>query len=158
MKPVPLLGLLAMALLGCRGAGEPAPLGRLAFIRGDSLYVQSLPDGRAHLLAVGRGLAQPRWSASGEWVASHAGAALRISRIDGSGGQDLAPQVADFAWAPGDDRIAYIAEGNLVVTRAGGMGAVLVARTREPGPTALVTPSFGRRLLLTHRQDGRALG
>ncbi|HEX9105566.1 MAG TPA: hypothetical protein VF832_00020 [Longimicrobiales bacterium] len=135
-RPVALLavGLLALAALGCRRA-EPAPLGRLAYVRGDTLYVQALPDGAAHELSVGRGLTQPRWSPSGDWLAFRRNDSLRLERSAGglgSGGQTLAgPEATAFAWAPADDRLAYVGGGNLIVARAGGMAVVLVERTRD---------------------------
>ncbi len=141
-----LLLLLGVAASGCRRA-EPAPFGRVAFVRGDSLFVQALPDGQARVLAVGRALASPRWSGTGGWVAFLQGDSLRLERSDGSGGQTLAGGHPDaFAWAPTDDRLAYVAGGNLVVARAGGMAVALAERGREAAVEGVAWSADGQWL------------
>jgi len=123
--------LAARAATGCRRA-PAAPLGRVAFVRGDTLFLQALPGGRLEVHGTGRQLAAPRWSPSGKWLAFRAADGLHLSRVDGSGGQTLAgPETTDFAWAPSDDRLAYVAGGNLIVARAGGMAVALAERTRD---------------------------
>ncbi len=142
---LPLLPLV-LAAVAC-GRQEPAPLGRLAFVRGDTLFLQALPDGQPRVHGTGRNLAAPRWSSSGEWLAFRAADGLHLTRSDGSGGQQLAgPEATAFAWAPTDDRLAYVAGGNLIVARAGGMAVALVERTRDASTEGLAWSADGQWL------------
>lgn len=151
------MGVAIVALgAGC-AREEPAPLGRLAFVRGDTLYAQALPSGSAHIVAVGRGLAQPRWSPTGAWLAFHLGAELRVMPVAGTGGQKLAAQAGDFAWAPTDDRLAYVAEGNLIVARPGGVGVVLAARAKEGSVEGVAWSPDGTRIAFGLRPGAGAV-
>jgi hypothetical protein len=126
---------------------QAGPLGQVAWISGDSLYAQALPVGKTRLLGVTAGLRGPVFSPSGRWLAVRAHDGLRLVRTDGDGGEKLAgPEATACAWAPSDDRIAYVAGGNLLLTRAGGIGTVLVDRTGAPAVTSVAWSPDGQWL------------
>jgi Tol biopolymer transport system component len=104
----------------------PGPgLGRLAYIQRGDLWVETLPDGKAQQLTTDGLHTQPRWSPSGEWLAYRDGDdQVWVTRSDGSDGHPLAEgRVSAFAWAPGEDSLAYILDDHeLRLTGAGGTG------------------------------------
>ena len=127
----------------------PTPnLGKLAYVQGGDIWVkalrrgsgQALPDGELqHLTTDGRNQ-EPRWSPSGQWLAFRKGDhQVWLMSADGNGAQVLneGAAVAAFAWAPADDRLAYVASGEMRAIDADGTDPVtLVPQSlpdRDPG-------------------------
>lgn len=117
--------LLVSTLAGCMGTLEggiertPTPrqesaLGLLAYVQGGDIWVKdlrtSLDAEPVRLTTDGRN-AEPRWSASGQWLAFRKGEhAVWLSRADGSAAQPVEQgTVSLFAWSPTADRLAYSA-------------------------------------------------
>jgi len=108
-------------------ARSPTPgpgLGRLAYIQGGDLWVKDLPDGQPRRLTSDGRNREPRWSPSGRWIAFRKGDyQVWVMRADSGAAYPLnqGRAVGAFAWAPTDDRLAYVApDGALVVASAGG--------------------------------------
>ena len=55
--------------LALPGWGAEAPLGTIAFIQRDGLWIRDLPNGKPERLAGGAALESPRFSPSGQWIA-----------------------------------------------------------------------------------------
>lgn len=110
----------------------PAPnLGKLAYVQGGDIWVKSLPDGQPQRLTTDGRNSGPRWSPSGQWLAFRKGDyQVWVMRADGSDAHALndGRTVGAFAWAPGEDRLAYTwGEEDLQAVNADGTGkAVLV--------------------------------
>ncbi len=131
----------------CRGTPQAGPLGQVAWVSDDSLWARALPTGKPRLLGVAAELSRLVYSPSGRWLAVRARDGVRLVRTDGAGGEKLAgPEGTAYAWAPTDDRVAYVAGGNLLLTRAGGIGTVLVDRTRAPAVTSVAWSPDGQWL------------
>jgi Tol biopolymer transport system component len=113
----------------------PGPdLGKLAYVRGGDLWVKTLPDGEPQQLTTDGLNTQPRWSPSGEWLAyCHGDDQVWAMRSDGSDGHALAEaRVSAFAWAPGEDSLAYILDDHeLRLTDAGGIGDQTLVASEE---------------------------
>lgn len=143
-------------------APEPAATqGVLAFVRGGDVWVQALPgDEPRRLTADGRSQ-RPDWSPSGEWLALRKGDGLWVMRADGSSARQIVGANPDhYAWAPGDDRLAYvhaewgqlrlISPEALANTGDGGLGDGLFEEAPPDGEWyQLLTPVW--------RQDGAEL-
>jgi Tol biopolymer transport system component/outer membrane lipoprotein-sorting protein len=151
-----LLALFAPSLLGCgtfdvkahlmrpteatataQAAFTPTPkpnLGKLAYVQGGDIWVQALPNGELRRLTTdGRNYA-PRWSPSGRWLAFRKGDyQVWIVHADGGGAYPLngGAAVSAFAWAPAQDRLAYVAAGS----------ELRVATANGDQPVTLVSPS-----------------
>jgi len=118
--------LLLSALVACRGTLEvgiertptPTPtanLGKLAYVQGGDIWVKALPDGEPQRFTTDGQNREPRWSASGQWLAFRKGDfQVWGMRADGSEAHPLneGATVSAFAWAPGVDRLAYVAGDN----------------------------------------------
>ncbi len=146
-----LLWAMACATLAaCQRTPLGGPLGQVAWVSDDSLWAQALPTGKPRLLGVAAGLSRLVYSPSGRWLAVHARDGVRLVRTDGAGGEKLSgPEGTAYAWAPTDDRVAYVAGGNLLSTRAGGIGTVLVDRTQAPAVTSVGWSPDGEWLVFT---------
>ena len=71
---------------GASGAAQPLPqMGKLAFVRGGSVWTIDLPDGRPRRLTQGADDRSPRWSSSGQWLAYVGSGGAWVVR---AGGQD----------------------------------------------------------------------
>jgi len=135
--------LLLSALVACRGTLEvgiertptPTPdLGKLAYIQGGDIWVKALPDGEPQRLTTDGRNREPRWSPSGDWLAFRKGDyQVWLMRGDGSAAHALneGRTVGAFAWAPGEDRLAYVwGEEDLQAINADGTDqAVLVPQS-----------------------------
>ena len=150
------LFLLAMLLLtmpvACQGTLEvgiehtptPTPgLGKLAYVQGGDIWVKALPDGEPRRLTTDGRNRGPRWSPSGQWLAFRKGDyQVWLMRDDGSDVHALndGRTVGAFAWAPEEDRLAYVGgEEDLQAVNADGTGqAVLVPQnpSERIGPIA----------------------
>jgi len=127
----------------------PTPnLGKLAYVQGGDIWVkalrlgsgQALPDGESQRLTTDGRNQKPRWSPSGQWLAFRKGEdQVWLMSADGNGAQALneGGAVGAFAWAPADDRLAYVANGELRAINADGTDpATLVPQSlpdRDPG-------------------------
>jgi dipeptidyl aminopeptidase/acylaminoacyl peptidase len=93
-----LLGTLATA--GCaQDRNQTAPLGTLAYIDEDTLWLRDLPDGVARPVATGRRLADPRFSITGQRISFRDGNAQRAAFRDGRPAESR--QLASRARGPG---------------------------------------------------------
>jgi len=111
-----------------------ANLGKLAYVKGGDIWVKTLPDGEPQRLTTDARNSDPRWSPSGEWLAFRKGEFKQVwvMRADGSDARSLmAVPDGAFAWAPGEDRLAYVwGEEDLQAINADGTDqAVLVPQS-----------------------------
>jgi Tol biopolymer transport system component len=119
----------------------PTPsLGKLAYVQGGDIWVKALPDGEPQRLTTDGRNQEPRWSPSGQWLAFRKGdQQVWLMSADGNGAQALneGAAVDAFAWAPADDRMAYVASGEMRAIDADGTDLVtLVPQSfadRDPG-------------------------
>lgn len=110
----------------------PANLGKLAYVQAGDIWVKTLPDGEVVRLTTDGQNQEPRWSASGEWLAYRKGEdQVHITQADGSQGHALEPgEITGFAWHPRQDILAYIAAGE-----------IWKVDTRTPEPVRLIGKS-----------------
>lgn len=134
---------------------EPPALGRVAYVQGGDIWVKQLPDGNAQRLTSDGRNSEPRWSASGRWLAFRKERSVVIEEEcdlpkpqrelcresvwqrqlwvvapdEGMAGLlNDGLTVAAFAWSPAADQLAYVdATGALRVTAATGGRAVKLA-------------------------------
>ena len=134
-------------------------LGQLAYVRGGDIWIMTLLDetSRPQRLTTDGHNREPRWSASGRWLAfrkeratssaefpaATPGFGISVLRrqvwliqADGTGEHSLnqGAAVEAFAWSPTDDRLAYAtAGGGLSTINADGTGLVtLIAESPSP--------------------------
>ena len=139
----------------------PTPaLGKLAYIQGGDIWVKALPDGEPQRLTTDGRNSQPRWSPSGEWLAFRKGEyQVWLISADGKDTHPLHEGIAvdAFAWAPADDRLAYVAGGELRAVNADGSDpATLVSQTlpeRGPGRTGRIAWSPDGNWIAWERQE-----
>lgn len=90
----------------------PTPdLGKIAYVQGGDIWVRALPDGESQRLTTDGRNREPRWSPSGQWLAFRKGDyQVWLMRGDGHDARPLneGRTVGAFAWAPGEDRLAYV--------------------------------------------------
>jgi Tol biopolymer transport system component len=127
----------------------PRPsLGKLAYVQGGDIWVkalrrgsgQALPDGESQRLTTDGHNQEPRWSPSGQWLAFRKGEhQVWLMSADGNDARSLneGATVGSFAWALADDRLAYVANGEVRAINADGADpATLVPQSlpdRGPG-------------------------
>jgi Tol biopolymer transport system component len=105
------------------GIGEQVvAAAEVAYIQGGDLWVKSLPDGEARRLTHDGRNRQPRWSASGEWLAYLKGGdfpQLWLMRRNGEDAQMIidAQSGAEFAWSPSADVLAYVSGDGIALWR-----------------------------------------
>lgn len=129
-----------------RPPASPA-LGKIAYVQGGDIWAKELPDGQPVRLTWDGNNSEPRWSPSGEWIAfrksyvlpspSTTPGTVWVMRADGSDPRPLEEGrwQASYAWAPLDDRLAYV---------TGGFGSLVV-----------LDVATGQRRELTPATDGR---
>ncbi|HTX37997.1 MAG TPA: hypothetical protein VME43_23365 [Bryobacteraceae bacterium] len=109
-------------LLGAIGAGWVAgqESGRagdtLAYGAAGSLWILDLPDGRARQVASGAGIASPRISPSGQWIAYHQGERAQVVAREGGAPAGLGTGAAQ--WRFGRDELLMEEENGLSVFSA----------------------------------------
>ena len=118
---------------------QPSPtpttsLGKLAYVKGGDIWVKALPDGEPQRLTTDGRNREPHWSPLGKCLAFRKGDyQVWLMRDDGSAAHALneGRTVGAFAWAPGEDRLAYVwGEEHLQATNADGTDqAVLVPQS-----------------------------
>jgi hypothetical protein len=137
--------LLLFTPVACRGTLEvgiertptPTPsanLGKVAYVQGGDIWAKVLPDGEPQRLTTDGRNQEPRWSPSGQWLAFRKGDyQVWLIRGDGSAAHALneGRTVEAFAWAPGEDQLAYVwGEEDLQAINADGTDqAVLVPQS-----------------------------
>jgi len=113
----------------------PTPsLGKLAYVQGGDIWVKTLPDGEPQRLTTDGRNSAPHWSPSGEWLTFRKGDyQVWLISTDSNGAHSLneGAAVDAFAWAPTDDRLAYVAAAGLQVISA-----------HDATPVTLVLPSL----------------
>jgi len=106
------------------------PTPKLAFIRGGDLWTLDLATRQERRLTSGETYRQPRWSASGRWVAFFK-EDRSLWSIPAEGGQPkpvTTGPVKAFGWSPAADLLVYVtSDGTVRVARADGAGARLLA-------------------------------
>jgi Tol biopolymer transport system component len=153
---VALAGLSVGLLVACSGSdqtvGEKEPtgtaapeptvtsgvgLGKVAYVQGGDIWVKALPDGEPLRLTNDGINSEPRWSQSGQWLASRKGDdQVWVMGADGGSAYGLSDgaSVTAFAWAPTNDRLAFAVGGALAVVNADGSNRQeLVAGGGGPG-------------------------
>ncbi len=115
----------------------PTPsLGKLAYVQGGDVWVEALPDGEPQRLTTDGRNSTPRWSPSGEWLAFSKGDyQVWLMSADGNDARSLneGATVDAFAWAPADDRLAYVAAAGLQVISADSATPVTLVPPSLPG-------------------------
>ena len=115
----------------------PTPsLGKLAYVQGGDIWVKALPDGEPQRLTTDGRNSVPRWSPSGQWLAFRRGDyQVWLMSADGNEAHSLneGAAVDAFAWAPADDRLAYVAAAGLQVISADGATPVTLVSPSLPG-------------------------
>ena len=115
----------------------PTPsLGKLAYVQGGDIWVKTLPDGEPQRLTTDGRNSTPRWSSSGEWLAFRKGDyQVWLMSADGNSARSLneGAAVDAFAWAPADDRPAYVAAAGLQVISTDGAAPVTLVPPSLPG-------------------------
>ncbi|MGA9350022.1 MAG: hypothetical protein WBW48_14635 [Anaerolineae bacterium] len=115
----------------------PMPsLGKLAYVQGGDVWVKALPNGEPQRLTTDGRNSKLRWSPSGEWLAFRKGDyQVWLMSADGNEAHSLneGAAVDAFAWAPADDRLAYIAAAGLQVISADGATPVTLVSLSLPG-------------------------
>jgi|GEM_PF-541085 len=115
----------------------PTPsLGKLAYVQGGDIWVKALPDSEPQRLTTDGRNSTPRWSPSGEWLAFRKGDyQVWLMSTDGNSARSLneGAAVDAFAWAPADDRLAYVAAAGLQVVSADGAVPVTLVPPSLPG-------------------------
>ncbi len=105
-----------MCLLAAMAGGATECLGRVAVVRADGLYVQSVPDGAATRVATGH-TARPCWSNSGRWLAfddEQPGVLVVDSLRPGAVPRRIpAAYSVDCDWSPIADVLAFCGDGGL---------------------------------------------
>ena len=110
--------------------------GRIAFIRDGDVYTLDLATGAERRLTADGVSAEPRWSASGHWLAFFKGRDVynqgTIWVAAAGGGQSRriadAQRYGQFAWSPASDLLAYrTADGGLSIESADGSTKQLLA-------------------------------
>ncbi|HXF60925.1 MAG TPA: hypothetical protein VNK95_04870, partial [Caldilineaceae bacterium] len=122
------------------GAGGQAAAAAVAYIQGGDLWVKTLPDGEARRLTHDGRNRQPRWSASGEWLAYLQGEdfpQLWIVRRNGKDAQMVmdAQPGAHFAWSPSGDVLAYVSGNGIALWQpVGATSTPLVTKEMPQSP------------------------
>ena len=115
-----LLGSLGSARLAAQQ--QVPPLGTLAYVQADGLWVRELPDRRPRQVAAGARIVSPCFSPSGRWILFTSGEILHVVsreggsaiRLEGRGGQ---------WWPDRDDLLVEQSAGLGVFTAADGWKA-----------------------------------
>jgi Tol biopolymer transport system component len=109
-------------------------LGKLAWVQDGDIWIRVLPDGGPVRLTEDGRASEPRWSASGEWLAFRRDVEVWLIRADGRDAYpvDSRGVIDAFAWSPVDDRLAYVA--------GSGMLKLEVVRPGDPQPLTLLPP------------------
>jgi Tol biopolymer transport system component len=134
---------LATAIATLTTPSVSPALGTLAYVQDGDLWVRTLPDGQAQRITTDGRNAEPRWSPSGGWIAFRKDESqVWVVRADGSAARPLSGGglVGAFAWAPGRDRLAYVAGSTALrlVDADGGRPDTLVpARQAAGGPSEI---------------------
>ena len=85
-------------------------LGRVAYVHGGDIWLKALPDGEAQRLTSTGTNSEPRWAPSGQWIAYRSND--QVGLIDSQGEKahvlNSGDRVDVFAWAPTEDRLAYV--------------------------------------------------
>ena len=89
-------------------AQAAASLGMLAYVEGDTLWLRTLPDGTARLLAAGQRIANPKFSATGQsisfrdgdvaWIVSMAGKVRRAPAPAATAEAAMDESRTQYAW------------------------------------------------------------
>lgn len=110
-----LLALTACSpLKGARADdSSAADLGKVAIIQDGDIWVKSLPDGEPQRLTSDGNNSNPRWSASGQWLAYHHGESQQIKVLNEEGQPFSVPAASGpFAWSPALDQLAFLNDSN----------------------------------------------
>jgi Tol biopolymer transport system component len=113
---------------------RPQSLGFLAYVQSGDIWIKDLPDGESVRLTDDSLSSSPRISPSGRWLAFRKGDGhVWIVKTDGQSANLVYPEkVTHYKWAPGSDRLAFIANGELRILTAGQNGSrLLVPCPRE---------------------------
>lgn len=112
------LALLPISGLRAHQTMRSAHLGKLAYIQSGDVWVKAVPGGQPKRLTTDGGNWRPRWSSSGQWLAvwkynwqvNRPLKQVWVLRADGGAAYPLhrGAKVADYAWGPTVDRLAYV--------------------------------------------------
>jgi Tol biopolymer transport system component len=111
-------------------------LGRLAYIQGGDLWVKVLPAGEPQRLTTDGQSLEPRWSASGEWLAFYRERQVWVMRANGQDAHAVhdGEDIEQCAWSPVEDRLGYVlTAGSLHTVRADGSERLLLAPDKLTG-------------------------
>jgi Tol biopolymer transport system component len=111
----------------------------VAYVQGGDIWVKSLPDGEARRLTQDGRNAEPRWSATGEWLSFLKNSNLPqlwLVHYEGGEAQQLGTNVGpdSYAWSPIQDKIAYGIGGSIQVYALDDAGETELVNEVQIGP------------------------
>jgi len=100
-----------------RNIGRDAELGRIAFVRGDDIWVKELAGGEERRLTDDQRNTAPRWSADGKWIAFQKrpdngfGLSGWVVSAEGGSQAKVADEAFSLSWSPVNSVLAYTGGG-----------------------------------------------
>ncbi len=149
-----LLCLLIAVSLNPASAATPADeMGKLAYIQDGDVWARNLPDGEPRRLTEDGSHTTPRWSPSAHWLASRQGQQLWLTGDPPAQHWAInsGADVGAFSWSPTEDRLAYVAAGELRLINAGAAGGA------DPTASPVSIPVAGQVYRLAWSPDGQWL-
>ena len=92
------------------------PLGTIAYIERDGLWIREVPNGRPYRLVIGAGIGSPRFSPSGKWITYLQAGVLHVVSMDGVSNVNLGK--AGCQWSPARDELFVDSPAGLTVFTA----------------------------------------
>lgn len=125
--------------------------GRLAYIASGAVWSASVPGAHARQLTEEGDFSQPRWSATGNWLAYREGETRLwlVSNLGRGYILEVPEKLDDFAWAPEGDRLAYTTGADLRVAAFDGASLSVQSLSVPEGVGQLRRPAWspdGKRL------------
>jgi Tol biopolymer transport system component len=128
------------------------PLGTVAYILHDGLWIRALPNGRPYRVVSGARIDSPRFSPSGKWIAYFQAGDLHVVSVDG--GSDVNLGKAACQWSPARDDLLVDGPAGLNVFTADGRWRVVVRRIAGASLPVVFSPD-GQEIVYGEARTGR---
>ena len=130
----------------------PEPLGTIAYILHDGLWIREAPNGRPYRVVSGSRIDSPRFSPSGKWITYSRAGVLHVVSIDGGSDVDLGK--AGCQWSPSrDDLLVDGPAGlNVITADSGWHGAM--PKIAGAGLPVVFSPN-GKEIVYGEARTGR---